>query len=100
MLFQEKTTEFQRKNSGFPGSNRQKREAASGVFSRRRLLFLESMRGKRKSVALSVDGLFAFQIKGIVGVGHQALLVGFHALGEDLEVGLGEAAVPQRTQRR
>ena len=30
MLFQEKTAEFQRKSSGFSGSNRQKREAASG----------------------------------------------------------------------
>ena len=51
-----------------------------------------------KSVALAIDGLFALQIEGIVGVGHQALLVGLHGLGEGLEVSLGEAAVTQGTQ--
>ena len=51
-------------------------------------------------VALAVDGLFALQIEGIVSVGHQALLVGLHGLGEDLEVSLSEAAVTQGTQRQ
>ena len=52
------------------------------------------------SIALAVDGLFALQIEGIVSVGHQALLVGLHGLGEDLEVRLSEAAITQGTQRQ
>ena len=48
--------------------------------------------------ALSVDGFLGFQVEGVVSVGHQPLLVGLHALGELLEVLLGEAAVPQGTQ--
>ena len=50
-----------------------------------------------ESIALAVDGLFALQIEGIVSVGHQALLVGLHGLGEDLEVSLSEAAITQGT---
>ena len=34
-----------------------------------------------KLVALTIDGLFALQIEGIVSIGHQALLVGLHGLG-------------------
>ena len=30
-------------------------------------------------IALSINSLFAFQVKWIVGVGHKSLLVGFYA---------------------
>ena len=49
-------------------------------------------------IALAVNSLFGFEVEGIVSVGHEALLVGLHALGEDLEISLGEAAVTQGTQ--
>ncbi len=42
--------------------------------------------------ALAIDSFLTLQIKGAAGVGHEALLVGLHALGELLEVLLSEAA--------
>ena len=49
-------------------------------------------------IALAVNGLFGFEVEGIVGVGHQALLVGLHRGRKRLEVRLGEAAIPQGAQ--
>ena len=53
-----------------------------------------------QSVAGAIDVLDILQLKGIVSVGHQALLVCLNRQGESLEDSLGEAAVAQGPQRQ
>ena len=70
---------------------------AKGKKERRQPPSLPSLSGKIL-IALAVDGLFGLQVEGVVGVGHEALLVGLDGQGEGLEVRLSEAAVPQGPQ--
>ena len=86
-------TKMQRKVRCIEERNR----VAKGKKERRQPPSLPSLSGKIL-IALAVDGLFGLQVEGVVGVGHEALLVGLDGQGEGLEVRLSEAAVPQGPQ--